>query len=196
MPRHKEFDVNAVLDKAMKAFSSRGYTATSLHDLLACMQIQRASLYNAFGDKHTLFLTVLRRYAVMREATAATLATTFPPRQAILRLFQQTATMARDDRPRDGCFLINTALEVAPHDDEVAVIVREAFAHLEHAFFCTLIEQGRASGKIARSVKPVSTARALLSLFIGLEVLARSRPEKLLLQSIVRQAEALLPCGT
>ncbi len=39
------------------------------------------------------------------------------------------------------------------------------------------------------------TARALLSLFIGLIVLSRSRPEKLLLQSIAHQAEVLLPPG-
>ena len=86
-------------------------------------------------------------------------------------------------------------MEVAPHDDEVAAVVQEAFARLEHAFFRTLIEKGRASGEIAQSVKPAETARALLSLFIGLEVLARSRPEKLLLQSVARQAKALLPRG-
>ena len=184
-----------VLDQAMEAFGSHGYTATSLHDLLDCMQIQRASLYNAFGDKHTLFLTVLRRYVAIRRAKTATLATTCSPRRAILRVFQQTAAPASDARPRDGCFLTNTALEVAPHDDEVAAVVREAFTHLEHAFFRTLIEKGRASGEIARAVKPAATARALLSLFVGLEVLARSHPEKLLLQGIVRQAEALLPRG-
>ena len=195
MPRKKQFDVDASLDKAMKAFWARGYAATSLRDLLACMQIKRPSLYNAFGDKHTLFLTVLRRYAVIRQAKAVTLATTFPPREAIIRLFQKTATPARDDRPLNGCFLTHTALEVAPHDDEVAAVVQEAFARIEHAFFRTLIEKGRASGEIAQSVKPAETARALLSLFIGLEVLARSRPEKLLLQSVARQAKALLPRG-
>ena len=179
----------------MEAFGSHGYTATSLHDLLDCMQIQRASLYHAFGDKHTLFLTVLRRYVAIRRAKTATLATRCSPRRAILRVFQQTAAPASDARPRDGCFLTNTALEVAPHDDEVAAVVREAFTHLEHAFFRTLIEKGRASGEIARAVKPAATARALLSLFVGLEVLARSHPEKLLLQGIARQAEALVPRG-
>ena len=94
-----------------------------------------------------------------------------------------------------GVFLTNTTLGLAPHDAEVAAIVREAFVHLEQTFFCKLIVRGRARGEIARSVRAAATARGLLGLFLGLRVLSRSRPEKLLLQSIVRQAAALLPPG-
>ena len=196
MPRKKEFDVDTVLDNAMQAFWSRGYEATSLNDLLDCMQIQRASLYNAFGDKRTLFLETLRRYdAIHRRAEVAKRTNMPSPRQAILGLFQDTVTTVVEYEARNGCFLINTALELSPHDEEVAEIVRTAFSHMEHKFFRKMIEKGRASGEIATSVVPALTARALLSLFIGLQVLSRSRPEKLLLQSIAKQAEALLPPG-
>ena len=182
-------------DQAMRAFWSRGYAATSLFDLEDRMQILPASLYNAFGGKRALFLTVLRRYAGIREAETRALATTFSPRQAILRFFRDVVTPVLDHGVRAGCFLTNTAVEVAPHDAEVAAIVRAAFVHLEHTFFCKLIVQGQARGEIARSVRPAATARGLLGLFLGLRVLSRSRPEKLLLQLIVRQAAALLPPG-
>ena len=196
MPRKKEFDVDAVLDKAMKAFWTRGYEATSLNDLLDCMQIQRASLYNAFGDKHALFLETLRRYDVVyRRAEVAKRVQMPSPRQAILGLFQDAVTAAVKDGARNGCFLINTALELSPHDPEAAEVVRTAFTHMEHKFFRKMIEKGRALGEIGKSIVPASTARALLSLFIGLIVLSRSRPEKLLLESISKQAEALLPLG-
>ena len=195
MPRQKEFDVDAALDQAMRAFWSRGFEATSLNDLEDRMQILRPSLYNAFGGKRALFLTVLRRYAGIRKAETVALATTFSPRQAILRLFRDAVTPVLDHGVRDGCFLTNTALGLAPHDAEVAAIVREAFVHLEQTFFCKLIVRGRARGEIARSVRAAATARGLLGLFLGLRVLSRSRPEKLLLQSIVRQAAALLPPG-
>ena len=72
MPRKKEFDVDTVLDNAMQAFWSRGYEATSLNDLLDCMQIQRASLYNTFGDSALSFIETLRRYdAIHRRAEVA-----------------------------------------------------------------------------------------------------------------------------
>ena len=196
MPRKKEFDVDAVLHRAMKAFWKHGYEATSLNDLLECMQIQRASLYNAFGDKHTLFLDTLRRYdTVVRRAEVAKRMKMPSPRQAILGLFRDTITAVVVHGAHDGCFLINTSLDVAPHDEEVAKVIRGAFTHMEQKFFLKLIEKGRANGEIADSVVPAPTARALLSLFIGLIVLSRSRPEKLLLESITKQAEVLLPLG-
>ena len=192
MARKKEFDVDTVLKKAMEAFWNRGYGATSLNDLLDCMQIQRASLYNTFDDKRTLFLDALRRYDIMRQTEIAALAKAHSPRQAILSLFRDTITAVVKNGARDGCFLVNTALELSPHDQEVAQVVGRAFIKRER-FFRKMIEKGRASGEIAKSVVPIQTARALLSLFIGLRVLSRSRPEKLLLQSISQQAETLIP---
>ena len=194
MPRKKEFDVDMVLDKAMAAFWTRGYEATSLNDLLDCMQIQRASLYNAFGDKRTLFLEVLRRYDVSRQVEIVALAKAHSPRQAILSLFRNIITAVVKNGARDGCFLVNTALELSQHDEEVAQIVDRAFIKREQ-FFRKMIERGRASGEISQTVVPTPTARVLLSLCIGLRVLSRSRPEKVLLQSIAHQAEALLPPG-
>ena len=62
MPRAKCFDRNDALEKAMKAFWSRGYEATSMQDLVDCMGINRGSLYNTFGGKHELFLEALDHY--------------------------------------------------------------------------------------------------------------------------------------
>ncbi len=59
-------------------------------------------------------------------------------------------------------------------------------------FFRAMIEKGQAAGQIPATVDPVDTARALLSLFIGLRVLSRSRPDAALLRSVAKQAEALL----
>ena len=194
MPRKKEFDVDTALNRAMEAFWARGYEATSLNDLLDCMQIQRASLYNAFGDKHSLFLDALRRYdTIYRQAKIEKFLKMPSPRQAILSYFEDVVTAVVEHGSRNGCFLINTALELSPHDTEVAEVVRKAFRDMEHKFFHKMIEKGRATGDIDKSVVPTSTARALLGLLIGLIVLSRSRPEKLLLQSIVKQAETLLP---
>jgi len=86
-------------------------------------------------------------------------------------------------------------LELSPHDQKVAKIVNQSFSYIEKSFFRKMIERGQATGDISKSVVPISAARALLSLFIGLRVLSRSRPEKALLQSITNQVEDLLPRG-
>jgi TetR/AcrR family transcriptional repressor of nem operon len=60
--RPRQFDEAEVLDAAIQAFWAKGYEATSMADLLEVTGLHKGSLYQAFGDKHTLFVAALRRY--------------------------------------------------------------------------------------------------------------------------------------
>ena len=192
MPWEKQFDVEEALTQAMEAFWARGYEATSVHDLVACMGINRGSLYATFGDKRSLFIQALRHYdAVHRQAWVAALAAAPSAKRAILDAFEAVVASVVKDGARDGCLLVNTALELAPHDPEIAEIVRAGLAEME-GFFRRMVENGQAAGEIPAGLDAVATARALLGLFIGLRVLSRSRPETALLRAIARQAEAIL----
>jgi TetR/AcrR family transcriptional repressor of nem operon len=62
MPRPKSFDPDTVLAEAMGVFWEKGYDAASISDLTAAMGINRFSLYDTFGDKHTLYLKALDSY--------------------------------------------------------------------------------------------------------------------------------------
>lgn len=62
MARSKEFEESVVLDKAMRLFWEQGYEKTSMTDLVNHMGIHRKSLYDTFGDKHTLFLRSVDLY--------------------------------------------------------------------------------------------------------------------------------------
>jgi len=176
----------------MQVFWAHGYEATSIQDLLQTMGLNRGSHYATFGDKRSLFIRALRHYdAVHRQAWVTALAETGSPRKAITGAFEDVIAAVLETGSRDGCLLINTALELSPNDPEIRGIVGHGLAEKE-AFFREMIESGQASGEIARTVAPADTARALLGLFIGLRVLSRSRPEEPLLRSIANQAEALL----
>lgn len=192
MPWEKQFDSDDALMRAMEAFWARGYEATSMQDLVSCMRINRGSLYATFGDKRTLFLAALRRYdARHREDWLSALRQTSGPKAAILTAFDDAVAAALGRKGRRGCFLVNTALELSPHDKQVAAIVADGFTETE-AFFRKTIEAGQAAREIPKRIDPSETASALLGLFIGLRVLARSRPEAPLLRSIAGQAAALL----
>ena len=193
MPRRKRFDTDDVLMKAMDLFWRQGYQATSMEDLAKVMGLSRASIYNEFPNKHALFVRALRHYdKVWRENWLADLTKSSSPRQAILDVFEAAIDACLADGSRDGCLLINTALELSPYDPEVADIVTRAFTEME-AFFRTSVERGKALGEIRDTVAEERTASALLGLFIGLRVLVRSRPEEPLLRSIMQQAEDLVP---
>ena len=71
--RPRQFDEDLALDSAMQAFWAKGYEATSLADLMAATGLHKGSLYQAFGDKHSLFIRALNRYLEeMRSRSAPT----------------------------------------------------------------------------------------------------------------------------
>lgn len=189
MPWEKQFDIDAALDKAMEAFWARGYEATSIQDLVDCMGINRGSLYGTFGGKRELFLKALKRYDRQhREGWLGALAQESSPRAAIIFVFNGVVESVLERGARNGCLLVNTSLELSPHDPEIADLVAGSLSAVED-FFRGRIAAGQAAGEIPEDLPPRETAQGLLSLFIGLRVLSRSRPEARLLHAIAKQAE-------
>lgn len=189
MPWERNFDERETLDKAMQAFWVHGFEATSMRDLVDCTGVNRASLYATYGDKRDLFLAALRLYDIERRAALmAELEARFDPREAVRRLFWSFVERTSDKKGKNrGCFLTNTALELAAHDREIGRVVARAQESVE-AFFFRMIEKAKAQGRIARHVDPTRAARGLLAALTGLVVLSRSRPDRALLQSIVDDA--------
>ncbi|MDE2150232.1 MAG: TetR/AcrR family transcriptional regulator [Gammaproteobacteria bacterium] len=191
MPWDKQFDPAEVLTKAMQAFWMRGYEATSIQDLVDFTAVNRASLYATFGDKRALFLAALQRYDAQRQARLAELERRYPPREAVRRLFLGFIEQAITDAAPRGCFLTNTAVELAAHDPEIANAVARSQMELE-AFFRRMVESARNRGEVAGGTDATQAARGLLASLLGLLVLAHSRPRKALLQSIADEALARL----
>jgi TetR/AcrR family transcriptional repressor of nem operon len=187
MARPREFDEQAVLDAALARFWSRGYEATSTRDLAASMGITGASLYNAFGDKRSLYRRVLERY--IESSLGERLARYAPlaPRVALETFFHEIVARSMADRHHKGCLLVNSALELSPHDPQFRRVVAEVFERIE-SFFYQCIRGGQSDGTITRKRAPRDLARELLSVLLGVRVLARSRPERAVLEGAVRSA--------
>jgi TetR/AcrR family transcriptional repressor of nem operon len=192
MPRPRAFDETAALDKAVDCFWQRGYAATSVRDLTGSMGISGPSLYNAFGDKRALFVTALERY-LDRSARQrmAQLEKSQPGKQAIRSFLNGIIERSAKDRERRGCFLINSALEVAPHDKELGAEIAHRLTEIE-AFFRRSIVSGQADGSIPKERNARELARLLLGVLLGIRVLARSKPDRGLLEGVARPALALL----
>ena len=191
MARPREFDEASALDAAMDCFWRNGYEATSVRDLAARIGITDASLYNAFGDKRSLFREVLQRYAERstRERIAR-LESTLPPKQAI-RPFLDEIVERSVEGDRRGCLLVNTALEIAPHDPELGAEVAMHLGEIE-AFFRRATAAAQEEGSVPPDRDPADLARLLLGVTLGVRVLARSKPQRELLEGVVRPALALL----
>ena len=192
MARPREFDEAAALEAAIRCFWSRGYEATSVRDLTLAMGITGASLYNAFGDKRALFGLALDHYIKRGFCErSARLEQQLPPRDAILTFFNEIIELSLSDPERKGCFIVNAALEVAPHDPEFKALLAAVQEGME-GFFHRCISAGQAQGSISAVQSADDLARLCLGVLMGLRVLARSRPERELLEGLVRPVFALL----
>ena len=192
MARPREFNEVSALEAAIECFWQHGYEATSVRDLADKMEISAPSLYNAYGDKHALFVQALEHYLDhSARALIKRLESSLPPKQAIRRFIGEIIEHSVSDRKRRGCFLINSALEVAPHDKELGAFVADRFAEIE-AFFYRSIKTAQAEGAVPRDRGAKDLARLLLGVLLGIRVLARSKPERTLLEGVARPALALL----
>jgi TetR/AcrR family transcriptional repressor of nem operon len=156
------------------------------------MGITGASLYNAFGGKRALYRRSLDHYLsqTFRERInrfEATLA----PREALSAFFEEIVEKSLSDKQRRGCMLVNSALEIAPYNPEFLRVVAKVLVQVE-AFFCRCVLAGRRDGTIAKSQPAQDIAKLLLGVLLGIRVLARTRPNRDLLQGLVRPVFALL----
>lgn len=191
MARPREFDEDAVLDAAIQCFWRRGYEATSVKDLVGRAGITAASLYNAYGDKRALFRTALDRYVEGSIGDRIKRCEALPPREAIGVFFQEILNRSLDDREHKGCMLVNSALEMAPHDLEFQGIIAGVLDRIE-CFFRRCVETGQASGEIDAASSAEVLAQHLLGVLMGVRVLARVRPERALLEGVIAPALARL----
>lgn len=192
MARPREFDEAAVLDAAIARFWQHGYEATSVRDLADEMNIAGASLYNAFGDKRTLYEHALNRYLdqSFRERIRR-LEPGLPPREAIVAFLQEIVKRSLTDRQRRGCMLVNSAIESAPHDDKFFDIVATFLDEVEQFFF-RCVSSGQKDGTITKANSAEDISKSLLSILLGIQVLARVKPERKLLEGLLRPIFGLL----
>lgn len=186
MPWEKQFDTDIALERAMETFWVDGYEATSMQALLDRMRINRGSFYDTFSSKRGIFLEALKRYDARERAAAMQAAKEGrAPKETIGEIFAAAAGSRR------GCLLVNSALELAPRDADVAAVVQRAFAETEK-FFHTMIEEGQATREINSDLDPEETARELLGLLLGLRVLTRAAAPESVVASLAQRATALL----
>lgn len=192
MARTREFDEAKVLEAAMQLFWEKGYEATSLSDLTARMGIQRPSIYSTFGDKKELFEAALRRYTTSRASEIRTKLQSYASvKQAFYIFFEEVITAEYTKDLSNGCFCINTMVELAPHDEKFEILTREHQLYLS-VIFQETIERGIQSGELEANTDAKSLAQALIVALIGLTVMLKSQPQRSFVDNAIATTLTLL----
>lgn len=184
--RPREFDEEQVLDAAMRAFWDNGYEATSLADLVSVTGLHKGSLYQAFGDKHSLFIQTLNRYLLnMRHHKNQILEGADSPLAGIRAMLHGFINMSESyTNCPQGCMAVKMLSEMAPHDAEVKRIMEDHKANMRASMEKRLAE-AQAQGDLGRDKSPQMITALLMIFMDGLATQATG-------QMNVEQAHAVL----
>ncbi|RVU84828.1 TetR/AcrR family transcriptional regulator [Leucothrix sargassi] len=192
MPWEKSFNEETAVENAMNVFWKKGYAPASISELMKATQLNKGSLYNAFGSKQKLFTRALEKYDLeQRSALIQHLDALDNPHQAIEQFFDTLASETLGDAERKGCFLFNTALDIETHCEEVQDLVSKGVEEIE-AFLYRCVEKAQASGDTLAVVDADATAKTLLSMAIAIRVLGRGVYDESGVRAIAEQAKRLV----
>jgi TetR/AcrR family transcriptional regulator, transcriptional repressor for nem operon len=179
MPRNKAFQEEDVLERAMQVFWKKGYNATSMEDLVSGMGINRASLYDTFGDKKQLFLKILKFYQNQSNQNIhAVMAKKMPSPKAQLTAFAEflmDESLDITQEPR-GCLLANATSEMALLDPDICQFVTNNVHSFEQTFE-DLIREGQAIGEFKASTPPQYAATFLSNFLYGVRTVSKTKPD-------------------
>ncbi len=190
MARSREFEINEVLEKAMMLFWEQGYEKTSMNDLVEHMGIHRRSLYDTFGDKHSLFLQAMDRYigkvetSLNNEVKQARTAT-----EALRSVFG--FMIAESGHSPSGCMIVNSMTELAARDAEINVKSLCSVASTEELFE-RIIVWGQREGEFSSDCEPKETAEYLQALSVGIRAMGRTEVDKEKLVRVMNSATRFL----
>ena len=191
--RYRAFDENQVLAQAAEVFWQKGYESSTTEDLLTAMDLNKGSLYNAFGNKKQLFQTVVKHYAAaIFENLRHDIEQSNEP-VAVIRAFFKEACDPKDlSAHLKGCFLGNAVSELASIDQELEQLAIEKLATLE-SIFKEALEKGKRLGHLPADFETALHARYLINIWNGINVTRRMYPSKKELEPMLKMSLNMLP---
>lgn len=189
----RQFDEEEVIAIALDVFRRKGLHDATMQDLATATGVQRGSLYNAYGDKETIFLRAFDQYASQFLELSR-------------KAFEQGGSIAArlhnfllfiivnmtSGSPQQGCFTTRTALDMGISSDAVRARVQAILSGLEQII---AKEMAAGSSKL-QPAEAVQLARVIVTFTRGLAVMERvGYSRKQLKEAAATFVEAILRKG-
>lgn len=194
--RKRSFDKDEALVKAMRVFWANGFTGTSMSDLTAELEINKPSLYAAFGNKEELYAQSLTHY-LQHYRDSAMEALKYPaeaPLQQRLRqfLYAIVDVITNPDNP-NGCLFVKSCSEMS---EVLPASVNELLQAMGLDYERTLsaiFEGEQSSGQLAKGADIELIVGYLMTLLSGLSVQAKGGKSAASLRDVADVAVDTLP---
>lgn len=173
----KQFDQGEALKNAMEIFWAKGFEATSMQALVEAMGVNRASMYQTFGNKEALFNAAMQQYIESSlQYIKGLLKASNSPLNNIKNLLHELVNQSITNK-FSGCFVSNTAAELAPHRADIAKQVRDFWLELEKMFEQAL-QQAKQKQEIKQDIEIKKMASFINSTLQGLMIKTKAEYDR------------------
>ena len=168
MPRRIEFDYPRAIDSATRLFWKKGYSNTSLRDLLKAMGIGAGSFYNTVKSKKALYLECLKHYgATVSQRRLAALLSGATVGEGVRAFFRAVLDELDDPATPRICLLAGSlSSDVLSERDLKRFVVSEMNAFSE--CFTQRLMAAKESGQLPPEFDVESAAQVLVTYLQGL----------------------------
>ena len=177
MPRRKSFNEDEVLREIVQLFWRNGYAATAIDQICQHVSLSKPSIYNAYGDKATLFRKVVDWYADETDKQGlAILVGEAPVSEEIAALLRHYLVRPDHDVVSQGCLLTTTMMELQFSEPEIFGYIVKQTEQVRDAieeYFLTAVRNGR----LNRDYDPGALSEYVFTLLQGLRVRSRTSSE-------------------
>lgn len=185
------FKEQELLEKAQHIFWEKGYTATSLEDLLKAMQIGSGSFYNTFkGGKKELFSRAIQqRREAFADFKAIVDASTTP--LEVIKDFYRSLAHADKQTHLQGCLIANTVTEMTFIDQSLEEEAVKVLKEVEQ-MYTAVIEKAQKDGTMKNKTSAEVLGRYLITFWNGFNVTRRMYPDNTILKAQIEMQLSVL----
>ena len=148
--RPRQYDREQVLASVLSLFSEKGYSATSLDEISEAMNMSRPSIYNAFGDKESIYLHAMDSFRKqMRRAVGKYLDSEYDLETALVNTYLSAIKVYFSSQPAQGCFIFCTAPAEVINQPEIKAKISDTLIEVDR-FFSSAIHKCPGAGGLSK----------------------------------------------
>lgn len=190
--RPKLYDATSALEAAATVFWSKGFSGTSLDDLSAAMDMNRPSIYRAFGDKESIYRQALDQFAShMEEGFRRTLLHEPDIRVGLKKFYREALEIYTSGDSALGCMVMCTAPAAAVSHPEVQADLLSVIQEID-AKLLVRVEKAMADGQVNKTQDAKLLGKLIQAVLHTLAIRARAGESKASLRKFADSATLML----
>ena len=170
--RPKGFIPDEALDRAVEMFWEHGYEGVDVDRIARAVNVTKPALYRAFGDKSTLLLKAVERYALLYGTPKMAAFQAEPDIHKAVTAFCEATVITATGDACGGCMMAAAALGQSERVTEIRSDLAQRLA-ASADIFAKRFEKEMKAGRLTRTPSAKVRGRALVDLLQGLQLRAK-----------------------